>query len=128
MCLPLAWRLHHEDWLIYSVRTDKPGDFCYNFSISNDLTQMVNFPTRIPECDSHNPALLDFFLSSDASIFSTLTSPPLKNSDHVDHVVVSVTIDFLSNSKRDALFYCIAYDYSCADWDSLWNHSRDFPW
>ena len=28
---------------------------------------MVNFPTRIPNCDSPRPALLDFFLSSDAS-------------------------------------------------------------
>ena len=27
--------------------------------ISNDLTQMVNFPTWIPDCDSHSPALLD---------------------------------------------------------------------
>ena len=45
---------------------------CYNFSISNDLTQMVNFPTRIPDCDSHSPALLDLFLSSDASICSTM--------------------------------------------------------
>ena len=36
--------------------------------ISNDLTQMVNFPTRIPWCDFHSPALLDLFLSSDASI------------------------------------------------------------
>ena len=26
--------------------------------ISNDLTQMVNFPTCIPDCDSHSPALL----------------------------------------------------------------------
>ena len=41
---------------------------CYNFSISNDLTQMVNFPTRIPDCDFHSPALLDLFISSDASI------------------------------------------------------------
>ena len=40
----------------------------YNFSISNDLTQMVNFPTWIPDCDSHSPALLDIFLSSDASM------------------------------------------------------------
>ena len=42
-----------------------------SYLISNDLTQMVNFPTRIPDCDSHSPALLDFFLSSDASICST---------------------------------------------------------
>ena len=44
------------------------------FFISNDLTQTVNFPTRIPGYDSHRPALLDFFLSSDASICSTMTS------------------------------------------------------
>ena len=33
-----------------------------SYLISNDLTQMVNFPTRIPDCDSHSPALLDLFL------------------------------------------------------------------
>ena len=38
----------------------------YNFSVSNDLTQMVNLPTWIPDFDSHGPALLDLFLSSDA--------------------------------------------------------------
>ena len=73
---------------------------------------MVKFPTRIPDCDSHNPALLDLFISSDASIFSTMTLPPMGNSDHV----VSVCIDFPSNSQRDAPFHRIAYDYSRADW------------
>ena len=53
---------------------------CYNFSISNDLTQMVNFPTQIPDCDSHSSHLLDFFLSSHASISSTMAFPPLGNS------------------------------------------------
>ena len=56
---------------------------CYNFSISNDLTQMVNFPTRIPDCDSHSPALLDLFLSSGGSNCSTMAFPPLGNSDRV---------------------------------------------
>ena len=50
---------------------------------------------------------------------------PLGNSDHV---VVSVSIDFPSNSLRDAPFHCIAYDYSCADWDGLRDHLRDVPW
>ena len=71
------------------------------------------------------PALFDFFLSSDASICSTMAFPPLRNSDHV---VVSVSIDFPSNSQQDAPFFCIAYDYSCADWDSLCDHLRDVPW
>ena len=44
---------------------------------------MVNFPTQIADCDSHSPALLDFFLSSDASICSTMAFLPLRNSDHV---------------------------------------------
>ena len=91
------------------------------FSISNDLTQMVNFPTRIPDCGSHSPALLDLFLSSDASICSTMAFPPLGNSAHV---VVSVSIDCPSNSQRDAPFRRIAYGYSHADWDSLPDHGR----
>ena len=55
---------------------------------------------------------------------STMALHPLKN---CDHVVFSVSIDFLSNSKRDALAHCIAYDYSCADWNGLWDHLRDVP-
>ena len=51
--------------------------------------------------------------------------PPLGNSDHV---VVSVSIDFPSNSQRDAPFHRIAYDYSRADWDGLRDHLRDVPW
>ena len=66
---------------------------------------MVNFPTQIPDCDSHSPTLFYFFLSSDTSICSTIAFPPLGNSDHV---VVSVSIDFIINSKQDALFHCIA--------------------
>ena len=85
---------------------------------------MVNFPTRIPDCDSHSPALLDLFLSSDA-ICSTMAFPPLGD---FDHVVVSVSIDFPSNSKLDAPFHRIAYDYSRADWDGLCDHLRDVPW
>ena len=42
--------------------------------ISNDLTQMVNFPTWITDYDSHGPALLDLFLTFDASICSTWLS------------------------------------------------------
>ena len=82
---------------------------------------MVNFPAQIPCYDSHS---LTFF-SSVASICSTMAFPPLGNSDHV---VVLVSIEFLSNSNRDAPFHCIAYDFSCADWDSLHDHLRDNPW
>ena len=121
------FNVQHKDWLTYSSGTNRSGELCYNFSISNDLTQMVNFPTRIPDCDSHSPALLDLCISSDASICSTMDFPPLGNSDHV---VVSVSIDFPSNSQRDAPFHRIAYDYSRADWGGLRDHLRGYhvPW
>ena len=50
--------------------------------------------------------------------------PPLGNS----YYVVSVSVDFLSNSKWDASFHPIAYDYSRVDWDSRCDHLRDIPW
>ena len=85
------FNVHHKDWLTISGGT-----------WSDDLTQIVNFPTRIPDCDCHSPTLLDFFLSSDASICSTMAFLPLGNSDHV---VGSVSIDFPINSKQDATFH-----------------------
>ena len=68
------------DWITYSGGTDRPGELCYNLSVPNDLTQMVNFPTRIPDCDSQSCS--SGFISSDASICSTMAFPPLGNSDH----------------------------------------------
>ena len=64
------------------------------------------------------------YFSSDASIYSTMTFPPLGNSGHV---VVLVSTDFLSNSQQDAPFHRIACDYSCTDWVSLQDHLRDVP-
>ena len=74
--------------LMSIIRTGKPImvefiEICYNFSISNDLTQRVNFSTWIPDYDYHSPDLLDLFLSSNAGIYSTIVFPPLGNSDHV---------------------------------------------
>ena len=83
---------------------------------------MVNFPTRIPDYDSHS--FMDLFLSSDASIYSTMVFSSLENFD----VVVSVSIDFPSIPQWDTPFHDIAYDYSRADWDGLCDHLRDVPW
>ena len=35
--------IHHGDWLTYSGGIDRPGELCYNFSISNGITQMVTY-------------------------------------------------------------------------------------
>ena len=102
------FNVNHKDWLTYSGGTDETGERCYAVSTIIFLSVMVaNFPTRIPDYNSHIPALLDLFISSDATIFSTMAFLPFGKPDHV---VVSVSIDFLKNSKQDAQF-----DYSRAD-------------
>ena len=48
----------------------------------------------------------------------------LVSSDHV----VSVSIDFPSNTQRYSLFHRTDYDYSRVDWDDLCDHLRNVPW
>ena len=86
---------------------------------------MVNFPARIPDYDSHSPALLDFFLSSDTSICSTMAFPPLGNSDHL---VVSVSIDFPSYSQLDAHFIALLLTILVLIVMVLHCHLRDVSW
>ena len=69
--------------------------------------------------------LLIWFISSVSSICSTVVFPPLWNSHHV---VVSISIDFPSNSKGVASSHFAAYDYSRIDCDGLCDHFRDVPW
>ena len=45
-----------------------------------------------------------------------MTFPQLGN---FDLVAVSASVDFPSNSKGDAPFHCIAYHYSCTEWDGF---------
>ena len=94
------------DWLTYSGGTDRPN---------LKWPQMANFPTWIPDYDSHSLALLNLFIF-DASICYTMVFPPLGNSDLV---IVSVSIEFSSNSKWDAQFHHIACDYFCTYWEGL---------
>ena len=86
-------------------------DLVKSIIISINLTQMNIFPTRISD-------FWILFLSSDAKICSTMTSPPLGRSGHV---IVSVSIDFPSRPRQDDPFYCVAYDHSRTDWDGLQN-------
>ena len=53
---------HHKDGLKYSGETYRFDELCYNFSISNKLTQ-INFPAWILSL-----SLYDLFISSDASL------------------------------------------------------------
>ena len=89
--------------------------------IRTGSTILVELIDLVNSGDCHSPVLFDLFISSDASIYFTMAFPPLGNSDHV----VLVSIDFSTNSKRNASFNRINYGYSCADWDGLCYHLKD---
>ena len=93
--------------------------------ISIDLTQMVNFPKCIPDCDSHSLALLDLFLFSDASICSTMSFRPLRISDHGLVLFPLISHQIHNRTPR---FIALAYGCSRADWKGLHDHLRDVPW
>ena len=103
------FNVHRKDWLAYTGGTDR-SELFYSLSqttLLRWLTLLLGFQTVI------------------------LTVMPIwivvlqGLSHHSDHFVVLVSIEFPSYSQQDALFHCIAYDYSCADWDGLCDHLRD---
>ena len=83
------FNIHHNEWLTYSGETDRPLES--QLILPRWLTFLFGSPIVTPD--------LDLFISSDASICSTMAFPPSGNSDHV---VVSVYLDFPTNTKLDA--------------------------
>ena len=80
--------------------------------MSNDLTQMVNYPIQIPGCVSHSPDLLEFVLQ-----WLSLNW--------------EIMIMLLSQCQTHNGMHCFiayAYGFSHADWDGLCGHLRDIPW
>ena len=91
-------------------------------SILVTLNDLVNFPTRIPDYDSHSPALLDFF-------FQTLVFVLQWLSLHLEILIMLLSqfpLTFHQIHKGMPRF--IACDYSFADWDGLPDPLRDVPW
>ena len=99
------FNIHHKNWLIYSGGTDRSGKLCYNFSpttLLRGLTFLLRSQTFILIVRLF---WICFFLLILVFVLQRL-SLQLGNSDHV---VVSGSIDFLSNSQQDAPLHCIAY-------------------
>ena len=105
-----------------------PKGFCHSYAWSCSLCEgRTSFYTGHISGKLWNiqsPAILNFFFS-DASICSTRPFSfvgKLWSYSCLSFYWLSVKL------KRDGPFYCIGYDYSCADWDGLRDHFRDVTW
>ena len=107
--------------LNYSGEIDRPGEFCYNMSALYHLTKMDCCPARFFDRYSYSRTFLDLFLSFNLVFFFLQL---LSAHWEIWIVIAPVSIDFPSNPKVGALFYCAAYDYSRADWDDLWSSEK----
>ena len=101
------FNVYHKDWLTYSCEVIHRINSVIFFYLQQPY-YLVNFPSRIPDFDSRSLALLDLFLSSDASISSTMVFPP---SENFDHVVVSGSIDFAGTFLRTLILMTQIYRY-----------------
>ena len=96
------------------------GELCYNFLSQMTLLRWLTFLLRF-----HTVILIvllfwiSIFLLRWVFVLQSLSL----------HLEILLSLHWLSiKFKRDASLYCIAYDYSCADWDGLHNHLGDVPW
>ena len=67
-----------------------------------NLTKIFNFSNFIPECESRNLTLVKLFPLFDSGTYFWVAQHQL---EVYDHAVVSVAIEFSSNSKKNATFY-----------------------
>ena len=129
---PQTWQGPHSNFVDCEsfLESNSPDILALCETNLDDSIDSGNFSVRgyLPlfgkDSSNHIHGLTVYMMEGLPSISSTMAFPLLGNSDHV----VSVFIDFPSYAQQDALFHCIAYDYSCADWDSLCDHLRDVPW
>ena len=112
--------IYLKDWLTYSVGNNRPSELCYKFGISNDLTQMVYFPTWLIDVTVTGLLFWIYLFSMTLVFYNVFPS----NGKFWSCCCLSFH-NFPINSKQDALLHCIAYDYSYADWNGLRDHLRD---
>ena len=79
-----------------------------------DITRIVNFPNRIPDCDSHSPVLLDFLFFW-RCICSTIVSLHWETLIMLSQFPLTFRQTQNSMPQQDAPFYRIAYDYFRAE-------------
>ena len=88
---------HNIEWLKYPHAADIAGIYSTEDALAHDLTQMIDFPTRIPDRDDHQPYMLDLFLCSNPDSCVVRSHPALGKSDHY---VIIVDVNFASNATN----------------------------
>ena len=117
------FNVHHTEWLS-SHTTDVGGREAFEFSISNEMEQLIKHPTRVPDRHGDRANILDLLLTSNPNFYSYSVESPLGSSDHC---LISVSCSFaqpppLPHTQRRLWHFD---DIMRSDLSSFLS---DFPW
>src|ERR1700755_643843 len=121
------FNVHHRQWLSFSSH-DPAGELAFNFSIQNNLEQLVQLPTRIPDRLGNEPYLIDLFLTSYPSPYTVKLYPPLGSSDHLLISVSSSVSSGLPQERPPPSARRRLWHFGAANWSDLRLYFSDFPW
>ena len=124
ICVLGDFNVHNTEWLPYSSHTDTMGRDAEFFSITNNFSQLVSTPTRVPDRDNDTAQTLDLFLTTHPSLYTVSNSAPVGSSDHclLTFTQSSVSIPRTSHSRR------VFWNYASADWDGMRQFFSSYPW
>ncbi|MPC44391.1 hypothetical protein E2C01_038064 [Portunus trituberculatus] len=118
------FNVHHQLWLS-SPFTDHPGELAFNFAILHDLEQLVQHPTRVPDCLGDTPNILDLFLISNPFAYAVTLSFLLGSSDdNLISVSCPISPIFPQDSPKQRCFW----HFASTSWEDLRRYYANFPW
>lgn len=87
----------------------------YNFALSESLTCLIDFPTRILDYDDQSSSHLDLFLASNPDVCKICHDSPLGGSDPV---VVLFDISLNCSAAKKSPIPCAIFIHDLGDWDN----------
>ncbi|KAL7644661.1 UNVERIFIED_CONTAM: hypothetical protein RMT77_004202 [Armadillidium vulgare] len=91
------FKVHHRQWLSSSSH-DTDCERAFHFVIQNDLEQLVQLPTHIPDRLGDETNILDLFLTYNSYPYTVKLFPTLGSSDHL---LISVSSSIFSNLPQE---------------------------
>ncbi|MPC25573.1 hypothetical protein E2C01_018691 [Portunus trituberculatus] len=117
------FNVHHQLWLSFTF-TDHPDELAFDFAILHDREQLVQHPTRIPDCLGDTPNILDLFLTSNPFAYAVTISSPLGSSDYK---LISVSCPISPIHPQDPPKQRCLWHFASASWEDLRRYYADFP-
>ena len=119
------FNVHNNTWLHFSGNTNTAGIECEAFASTHNFTQLIDFPTRIPDTLNHNSHTLDLFLTNFPQSYNIESLPPIGSSDHL--LIRARQRPSSGLSVKSSKVTVNSWLYNQADWGGLRSFYSAFP-